>query len=74
MHRLAERLDAIAKREDPRRLTAMAFSNGEVVMDSGLQDIADVFGMNLYFGWYYDDVATLGPFLDRLHAAHRTAR
>lgn len=67
---LAERLDAVAKREDPHRLTAAAFSNGEVVMDSGLQDVADVFGMNLYFGWYYDDFATLGTFLDSLHAAH----
>ena len=67
---LAERLDAIAKREDPHRLTAMAFSNGEVVMDSGMQDIADVFGMNLYFGWYYDDFAALGTFLDSLHTAH----
>ena len=67
---LAERLDATAKREDPHRLTAMAFSNGEVVMDSGMQDIADVFGMNLYFGWYYDDFAALGPFLDSLHVAH----
>ena len=67
---LAERLDAVAKREDPHRLTAMAFSNGEVVMDSGLQDVADVFGMNLYFGWYYDDFAALGTFLDSLHVAH----
>ena len=60
----------VAKHEDPHRLTAMAFSNGEVVMDSGMQDIADVFGMNLYFGWYYDDFAALGTFLDSLHAAH----
>ena len=67
---LAERLDAVAKQEDPHRLTAAAFSNGEVVMESGLQEIADVFGMNLYFGWYYDDFATLGTFLDSLHAAH----
>jgi beta-galactosidase len=67
---LAERLDAVAKREDPHRLTAMAFSNGEVVMDSGLQDVADVFGMNLYFGWYYDDFAALGTFLDSLHVTH----
>ena len=67
---LAERLDATAKHEDPHRLTAMAFSNGEVVRDSGMQDIADVFGMNLYFGWYYDDVAGLGTFLDSLHTAH----
>ncbi len=67
---LAERLEHVVKREDPHRLTAMAFSNGEVVMDSGLQDVANVFGMNLYFGWYYDDFATLGTFLDSLHTAH----
>ena len=67
---LAERLERVAEREDPHRLTAMAFSNGEVVKESGLQDVADVFGMNLYFGWYYDDFAALGAFLDSLHAAH----
>ncbi len=67
---LAERLERVAEREDPYRLTAMAFSNGEVVMDSGLQDVADVFGMNLYFGWYYDDFDALGTFLDSLHVAH----
>ena len=67
---LAERLEAVVAREDPSRLTAMALSEGEIDNGSGLQDVTDVFGMNLYFGWYGHTAAELGPFLDALHARH----
>ncbi len=67
---LAQRLDDVAKREDPSRPTAMAFSNGEIENNSGLPEIADIFGMNLYFGWYYGKFEDLGALLDTLHARY----
>ncbi len=65
---LAERLERVAKEEDPTRLTAMAVSHGEAPYR--IADVADVFAFNLYFGWYHDTFADLGVFLDSLHAAH----
>ena len=68
IRQLAERLERRVKAEDATRVTAMAVSHGE----SGyrIADVADVFAFNLYFGWYHDDFADLGVFLDSLHAAH----
>ncbi|QXD15153.1 DUF4982 domain-containing protein [Rhodocaloribacter litoris] len=67
---LARRLEARAKAEDPTRHTVTAISHGEVNNGSGFQDIPDVLGLNLYFGWYYGTFADLGAFLDTLHARH----
>ena len=67
---LGQRLDAVVREEDPSRLTVTAISEGEVDNGTGFQDIPDILGMNLYFGWYYHDFETLGTFLDRLHARH----
>ena len=66
---LAERLDARAHAEDPGRATALAHSLHEVD-GGGPQNVGDVLGLNLYFGWYYHDLETLGPYLDSLHAKH----
>ncbi|HMB90607.1 MAG TPA: glycoside hydrolase family 2 TIM barrel-domain containing protein [Rhodothermales bacterium] len=65
---LGKRLDAVVREEDPSRLTVTAISEGEVDNGTGFQDIPDILGMNLYFGWYYHDFETLGTFLDDLHA------
>ncbi|MDX1545478.1 MAG: glycoside hydrolase family 2 TIM barrel-domain containing protein [Rhodothermales bacterium] len=70
VHALAERLQAAARREDPSRPTALAVSYHEVYDGSGVSGVADVLGMNLYFGWYYERFEDFGPFLDSLHAAH----
>ncbi len=51
---LAERLERVAKEEDPTRLTAMAVSHGEAAYR--IADAADIFAFNLYFGWYHDTV------------------
>lgn len=67
---LARRLEARAKAEDPYRLTAMAISFDEIDNGSGVQDVADVLGLNLYFGWYYRHLAGFGAYLDSLHARH----
>lgn len=67
---LTKRLEAVLKREDPSRASVMAQSVGEVYNGTGLSDVTDILGMNLYFGWYYDEFDTLGVFLDRLHRDH----
>lgn len=67
---LAE-LAALAKSEDPSRLTTYAHCCGNAT--GALVSHADATGHNLYFGWYSDTPAQLGPFLDAVHAARPTA-
>jgi len=67
---LARRLERRAQREDATRLTATAQSFNEIYNGKGVSDLPDVLGMNLYFGWYYEEMEGLGPFLDSLHQAH----
>ncbi len=67
---LAEHLEAVADSLDPHRLTATAQSFHEIYNGKGVSDVPDVLGMNLYFGWYYEELESLGAFLDTLHAQH----
>ena len=67
---LARRLEARTRAEDPYRTTATAISFTEIDNGSGFQDIPQVLGLNLYFGWYYEDLESLGPWLDAFHARH----
>lgn len=67
---LARRLNARAHAEDSTRLTAATIAIGEVDNGTGLQNVPDVLGMNLYFGWYYGTTDGLGPFLSSFHARH----
>lgn len=69
---LAQRLEARARAEDATRATVIAVSFDEIDDGSGVQDVPDVLGLNLYFGWYYDTLDAWGPFLDSLHAKHPT--
>ena len=69
---LARRLEAVAEREDPTRPTATAISLEEIDNGTGFQDVPDVLGLNLYFGWYYRSLEGFGPWLDSLHARHPT--
>ncbi len=67
---LARRLEAIVREEDPGRLTAIAFDRGgrdDLYNTSGLADITNVVGWNLYQGWYYDTFDDFGKFLDDQH-------
>jgi len=65
---LTRRLEARADAEDPSRATVMALSRDEVDTDYGIGDIPDILGLNLYFGWYYEQIDSLGPFLDGIHS------
>lgn len=67
---LAQQLEARAQELDPHRLTATAQSFGEIYNGKGVSDVTDVLGMNLYFGWYYEELESFGAFLDSLRQAH----
>jgi beta-galactosidase len=64
---LARELNRIAKEEDPTRPTTIAFHGNDVYNRTGLGDVADVIGWNLYQGWYSQTVTDFGKFLDEQH-------
>jgi beta-galactosidase len=77
---LLERLAALARAEDPSRPPVLASCCGTIPGDlmpgtkgPGLDsppEAVDVFGVNVYFGWYYFNVSDLGPYLDQVHALY----
>lgn len=62
-------LNALAKKLDPTRLTAIAHVSMTPV-DSPMHHITDVISWNHYFGWYAGKVEDNGPWLDDFHARH----
>jgi beta-galactosidase len=75
---LLERLAALSRAEDPSRPPVLASCCGTLPgslmpttpgkgLDSPPQAV-DVFGVNVYFGWYYANVADLSAYLDEVHA------
>jgi beta-galactosidase len=63
--RLAKFLDSIAHSVDPARLTTMALHNSTRYNESGIADVANVTGWNLYHGWYHDAFPDFGAFMDK---------
>lgn len=64
---LARRLDGISHEEDPTRPTTIAFHGSEVYNTTGLGEIADITGWNLYNGWYSKTFEDFGKFMDDQH-------
>jgi beta-galactosidase len=68
---LARALDALARREDPTRLTVISvnrpYDASDIYNASGLLDIPHVVGWHMYFGWYYGEFKDFGNFLDEQH-------
>ncbi|WP_026354763.1 glycoside hydrolase family 2 [Massilia niastensis] len=75
---LLERLARLSREEDPSRPPVLASCCGTLPgslmpttpgkgLDSPPQAV-DVFGVNVYFGWYYAKVSDLGAYLDEVHA------
>jgi beta-galactosidase len=64
---LARKLEKETKRLDPHRLSVMALHENQLYNESGIADIPDVIGWNLYFGWYSPGLKSFGEFLDRQH-------
>lgn len=68
--KLATQLDSVCRSEDPSRLTTIAHHGSwSKYKEAGLNEITDVVGWNLYFGWYGRDNNWdgLGKYLDRFH-------
>ena len=64
---LAKKLELETKKLDPDRLSVMALHENELYNTSGIADIPDVIGWNLYFGWYSQGLENFGKFLDDQH-------
>lgn len=75
---LLERLAALSRAEDPSRPPVLASCCGTLPgslmpttpgtgLDSPPQAV-DVFGVNVYFGWYYAKAEELSAYLDKVHA------
>lgn len=71
---LAKELQVIVRQEDPSRNTAMAleYTYADEYLETGIGDICDVVGWNLYIGWYQEDMNKFGPFLDEWHKKYPT--
>ncbi|MEL7120067.1 MAG: glycoside hydrolase family 2 TIM barrel-domain containing protein, partial [Bacteroidota bacterium] len=71
INKLTNTLNDVCKEEDPSRLTTIAHHGDyNVYEESGLNDITDVVGWNIYYGWYGNDFNRLGAFLDKFHKEH----
>jgi beta-galactosidase len=64
---LARVLNNIAHKEDPTRPTTIAFHGSEIYNSTGLGDVADITGWNLYSGWYSKTFEDFGTFIDEQH-------
>ncbi|GHA26846.1 beta-galactosidase [Salinimicrobium marinum] len=64
---LAEKLERETKKMDPDRLSVMALHENELYNTSGIANLPDVIGWNLYFGWYSPGLESFGKFLDEQH-------
>ncbi|GET21145.1 glycoside hydrolase family 2 TIM barrel-domain containing protein [Prolixibacter denitrificans] len=68
--KLARELDSLTRSEAPGRLTVMALHQNPIYNKTGIADIPQVIGWNLYMGWYGGKYTDLGTFLDKQHAEH----
>ncbi len=62
---LVAELNALAKKEDPNRLTTAAS-----FMEKPFNDVPDLICWNQYHGWYYGLPSGFGPWLDCQHRKH----
>ncbi len=69
---LARHLEDVVRREDPYRLSTMAFHGSDDYNTSGLSELSHVVGWNLYEGWYGGDLTGFERFLERQHREHPT--
>lgn len=67
--KLAERLEAKVREEDPNRLTTMAF-HGEDIYNTVGMAITDISGWNVYSGWYYGGLEDFNAFFEDQHSRY----
>ena len=68
MHENCRQLHELVKTLDPHRFSTAA-NLYPLKASSHLNEITDMVGYNLYFGWYYGEMGDFGPWLDKFHAA-----
>lgn len=61
---LAKNLDKIAHEEDPTRPTTIAFHGNDIYNTTGIGEIPNIIGWNLYSGWYSNKFEDFGKFID----------
>lgn len=64
---LVRRLERVVKEEDPDRPSVMAFHGSNAYNETGISDVVDVVGWNLYQGWYGSDLNDFDRFLAEQH-------
>ena len=65
----ARAIDSALREADPSRPTMIPCDGDrKKYKESGLGEIPDILGFNLYHGWYYSTFQKLGPALDKIHA------
>lgn len=67
---LAKKLDSLCRALDPARYTAMALHYNDRYERSGLINVAQITGWNLYHGWYHDTYQDFGAYMDKQHKEH----
>ncbi len=71
VQQLAIDLNQVAKLEDTARWTTIAHHLNEALyQEAGLNELTDVVGWNIYYGWYSAESKRAGEFLDRFHQQH----
>ena len=61
----ASAIDGAIRQADPSRPTMIPCdSNGKRYKESGIWEVPDIIGLNLYYGWYYRTLDHLAPALD----------
>ena len=68
MHENCRQLHELVKTLDGTRFSASA-NLYPLKASSKLNEITDLVGYNVYFGWYYGEMNDFGPYLDRFHLA-----
>lgn len=66
IYKMVTDLVSIAKEIDPSRFIAQANIHS-VANESPLNELTDLVGYNLYYGWYYKEMQDLGKRLDEFH-------
>jgi beta-galactosidase len=68
--RLTKELQEIVRRMDPTRPTGVAINKTDKGEASGLVDVTDVVGLNIYLGWYSGKIADFEKTIDDFHQRH----
>ncbi len=70
----AKSLDSLAHVLDPSRFTAITNHQNHLYDETGINNIPDIVGYNLYQGWYFGKAESFGKFIDNEHAKYPERR